>query len=139
MIQSVHFRCIAHATEDLEKVKEAMRFITGREDFKVSREKGYYGNEIIILELQLKRKKDIVEFWRRMKEFGVVDEILPLLEDIVDNRGTLYLRFDKQEAYLGKVAIATHGDVIALRAKIKSYPMKKNIAIDNFKKFIQRI
>ncbi len=139
MIQSVQFRCIAHATEDLDKVRKAMEFVTGRSDFEVKKEKGYYGNEIIILHLEIRKKKEIENFWRRMKEYGIVDEILPILEDIVDSHGTLYLRFDKQEAYLGKLALATHGDVIALRAKIKSYPMKKRIAMENFKKFIQRI
>jgi len=139
MIQYIHFRCIAHATEDLERVKKAMEFITGAESFNIRKEKGYYGNEIIILELQLKKKKEIEEFWRRMKEFGIIEEIMSILDEIVDPHGILYLRFDKQEAYLGNVALATHGDVIALRTKIKSYPMKKKIAIENFKKFIQRI
>ncbi|MCD6276055.1 MAG: exosome subunit [Thermoplasmata archaeon] len=139
MIHSVNFRCIAHATEDLEKVMRAMEFVTGRNDFEIKREKGYYGNEIIIIELVIKRKKEIENFWRRMKEFGVVEEILPILDEIVDSHGNLYLRFDKQEAYLGRLALATHGDVIALRAKIKSYPMKKKIAMENFKKFIRRI
>ncbi len=139
MIQYIYFRCLSHATEDLDKVKKAMEFITGASNFKVTVEKGYYGNEITILELEIKKGRGIDQFWRRMKKIGIVEEILPLLDELVDEHGTLYLRFNKQEAFLGRVALVTHGDAIAMRAKIKSYPMKKDRAIENFKKYVEEI
>ncbi len=139
MIDYLRFRCIVHATEDPEKVKKAFLFITGGDEMNVKREKGYYGNEILIYEHEIKKKNEIEKFWKRMKSFGVAEEIIPMLDEIVDSHGALYLRFDKQEAYLGRIAIATHGDVIAMRGKIKSYPMKKKNAIENFIKFINSI
>ena len=139
MMDYLRFRCIVHATENPEKVKKAFIFITGEEQMDVKKEKGYYGNEILIYEHEIKKKKEIEKFWKRMKSLGVVEEIIPVLDEIVDSHGTLYLRFDKQEAYLGRIAIATHGDVIAMKGKIKSYPMKKKNAIENFVKFIHLI
>jgi RNA binding exosome subunit len=139
MIQYLYFRTLSHATEDINKVKKAMSFITGQDVFKETIEKGYYGNSIVILELQIKKKREIDEFWRRMKSLGVVDEIIPLLDELVDEHGTLYLRFNKQEAYMERIAITTYGDAIAMRAKIKSYPMKKSRAIENFLKYIEEL
>ena len=139
MIQYLYFRCISHATEDINRVKKAMEFVTGHNNFKMTKEKGYYGNDIVIMEIEIKKKKEIYEFWKRMKYMGIVDEILPLLDELVDEHGTLYLRFDKQEAYLGRFSIVARGDCIAMRAKIKSYPMKKSRAIENFKKYVEEI
>ncbi len=139
MLKYIYFRCFAHATEDIEKVRKAFTFITQTTRFEEKEEKGYYGNKIIILETKITKKTGIVEFWRRMKRYGVTEEIMPILDEIVDEDGMLYLRFDKQQAYLEKIALTTGGDSIAMHAKIESYPMKKEKAIENFKKFIDEI
>ena len=139
MLKYIYFRCFVHATEDIDKVKKAFRFITQKDKFEEHVEKGYYGNEIIILETKITKKNEIIEFWKRMKDYGIVEEIMPILDDIVDENGMLYLRFDKQQAFLEKIALTTHGDSIAMRSKIESYPMKKERAMKNFKKFIEEI
>ncbi len=139
MIKYIYFRCFSHATEDIDKVRKAFKFITQKDRFEEREEKGYYGNKIIILETKLTKKNDIVRFWKRMKDYGIVDEIISMLDDLVDEQGVLYLRFDKQQAYLEKIALTMHGDSIAMHAKLESYPMKKAKAIENFKKFINEI
>lgn len=139
MLKYIYFRCFAHATEDVDKVRKAMSFITGHDKFEETEEKGYYGNRIVILQLQIKKKSEILRFWRRMKDMGIVDEILPILDELVDDHGMLYLRFDKQQAYLERAALTTGGDAIAMHAKIESYPMKKERAIENFKKYVEEI
>ena len=139
VISSVYLRCIAHATEDIEKVEKAMEFISGRRDFKITKKKGYYGNEIRIIELTIKNKKEIKKFWSRMKELGALYEIYEMSDDIMDSRGVIHLRFDKQEAYLGRLAISMHGDVIVLKAKVQSYPMKKEKALKNFKDYLNSV
>ena len=139
MIKYIYFRCFSHATEDIDKVRKAFRFITQQDRFNEHREKGYYGNEIIILETKITKKKEIISFWKRMKDCGIVDEILPILEEVVDEQGMLYLRFDKQQAYLERVTLTIHGDSIAMHAKLESYPMRKDRAIENFKKFVEEI
>ncbi len=139
MFHHMHFRTISHATEDLAKVEKAFEFITGRNDFSITKATGYHGNEIIILELEISGKREIREFWRRMKMYGITEEIVAILPEIVDDEGNLYVRFDKQEAYLGNVALAYHGDVIAMKGKIESYPAKKDKAMENFINFINSL
>ncbi len=139
MIQYVVFRCFSYATENPEKVRRALEFVAGAEGIKEVRERGYHGNEIVIMEKEIRRKREVRDFWKRLKEAGVVDEIIFRLDELMDESGNLYLRFDKQEAYLGRFTLSWKGDVIAVRAKVNSYPMKKEKAIENFKKYVEEI
>ena len=139
MIQYMVFRCFAYATEDVEKVRRAMEFVAGPGGIELTREKGYHGNEIVIMEKRIKRKAEIRDFWKRVKDAGLLESILPLLDEFMDESGNLYLRFDKQEAYLGNLRLAFKGDVVAVRAKVNSYPMKKEKAMENFKNYVEEI
>ena len=139
VIDAISLRCISHATEDLEKVKKAMAFIAGRTDLKITRTKGYHGNEINILTLTIKKSKEIESFWYRMLDVGVVNIIAPELDKIVDEECIMHLRFDKQEAYQERIAFTTGGDAIVIHMKILSYPRRKSEALKNFKNFIRRI
>ncbi len=139
IIDGIYIRAIAHATEELEKVLEALEFITGRRDFEITVTKGYHGNEIKILQLEIKRNKEIEEFWKHLITLGIEQEIMPYLDELIDENGTMHLRFDKQEAYLGRMALTSEGDTIAMRIKILSYPKKKREIIKNFEEFIKKI
>ncbi len=139
IIDSIAIRAIAHATEDLDKVKQALEFISGRSDFEVLETKGYHGNKIIVLRLEIKKNMEIKEFWKHLLSLGIEQEIMPFLDDLITEEGTLHMRFDKQEAYRGRLAIVSGGDTIALRVKILSYPRKKSVAIKNFEEFIRMI
>ncbi len=139
LIDSITLRSIAHATEDLERVVSAMKFISGRSDFQIVETTGYHGNEIRIITLEIRKYREIVNFWKRLADLGVIEEILPILDDLVDEDGYFYLRFDKQEAFLRRVAITTGGDSIAMRMKLLSYPKRKEVAIRNFREFLATI
>ena len=135
VIDSIRLRCLSHATEDLDKVKKAMEFVTGQSEFEVAKATGYYGNKIIILSVNITRNREIRTFWKRMKDFGIVDEIINELDQLINDDGYLHLRFSKEEAYIGRLAIANGGDTIALRMKIISYPWKKEMGIKNLVDF----
>ncbi|NPA74710.1 MAG: exosome subunit [Euryarchaeota archaeon] len=139
VIDSITFRCIVHATEELEKVKKAFLFVTGMDSPEVTRTHGYHGNDIFLLSLTMTKSREFVRFWRRMKEFGVVDEIQNNLDELVDDAGYLHLRFDKQEAYRGNIAISHGGDTIVMKMKILSYPWRKDKAIKNLIEFFNSI
>jgi hypothetical protein len=47
----------------------------------------------------------------------------------MDDRGNLFLRFDKQRAYLGDLKIVEHGDSLHLKLKIAAYPARKEEAL----------
>ena len=63
--------------------------------------------------------------------------ILNRLEDKIDENGNLYLRFDKQRAYLGDLKVVDHGDSIHLKIKIAAYPAKKKVAIEIARKLFE--
>ncbi len=138
-IDSVHLRCIVHATESIDRVKQALRFLVGDVAITVENTKGYYGNDIKILTANLIKQREIRNFWLRLKELGVLDYIIHRLDDIVDSEGNLYLRFDKQEAYEKRISLSTGGDTIAMHAKLLSYPFRKEKAIENFVKYLNSI
>ncbi|TFF93719.1 hypothetical protein EU546_05850, partial [Candidatus Thorarchaeota archaeon] len=48
--------------------------------------------------------------------------IVNSLEERLDEQCTLFLRIDKQAAYLGRIKIATGPDVISLRIHFRDYP-----------------
>jgi RNA binding exosome subunit len=63
--------------------------------------------------------------------------VLNRLEDKMDDYGNLYLRFDKQRAYLGDLKVVEHGDSIHVKIKIAAYPAKKKVAIEIAKKLFK--
>ena len=56
-------------------------------------------------------------------------KILNELDKKMDDKGNLFLRFDKQKAYLDELKITEHGDSIHLKIKIAAYPAKKKPAL----------
>jgi len=66
----------------------------------------------------------------------VKNQIIKDLNKKIDNKGNLFLRFDKQEAYLGNLVVVEHGDSIHLKIKIAAYPAKKDKAIKIVKEML---
>ena len=69
MIHHIILRVIAHATEDVSRVREALDFFLsgagvqeGSELIEELQAEGHHGNPITILSVQLKRKADCLNF-----------------------------------------------------------------------------
>ena len=139
VIDGIYLRCLVHSTEDVERVKKAMRFISGYERFNVETLKGYHGNVIIDLSLTLTKNQDILRFMKRLKDMGITDLIVENLNYLMDDDGEIHTRFDKQEAYMERVALTSGGDAITMKIKVLSYPKRREMAIKNFKEFIEMI
>lgn len=45
----------------------------------------------------------------------------------LDDSGILYLRFDKQEAFLGRLKLSESEDVIRVRIRFSAYPISKEL------------
>ncbi|MFB0563729.1 MAG: RNA-binding domain-containing protein [Candidatus Lokiarchaeia archaeon] len=129
----VDLETFAHATEDTEKVFKAFSFLLpdGLEKL-VSKEKvlGHYHNEIIIYKAKITNKKGIEDFLsllsQRMDEKDK-KRLFELKDERLDDSGTLYLRFDKQEAFLGGLKLSEGEDVIRIRIKFSSYPLNRKL------------
>lgn len=130
----------AHATEAEERVLDALRILLPEEiEVRRSRLKGHHGNPIVNLEARIKRK-ETRKLWQRILvklRGGESEKIARTAPDRIDETCHLHLRFDKQLAYTGELALAEGGDVIHLRLKVAAYPAKREVAVDLVEKFLQ--
>jgi len=50
------------------------------------------------------------------------------MPDRLDDDQVFHLRFDKQEAYMGRVRIVSSSDAITAKVKIETYPKNREMA-----------
>ncbi|MDH5451299.1 MAG: hypothetical protein OEX77_10465 [Candidatus Bathyarchaeota archaeon] len=125
----VEIRLFAHATEDLTKVTKAVKqifpidFIEEME-FKRTGLKGHYRNPIILFETKIKAENVKNAFIDSLfSRIGVTDKEELLREiDLHVEKGSLYLRLDKQAAFCGEIQLGTE-DPIRIRIRF----MKRGI------------
>ncbi len=132
-IEWIRVSAVVHATEDREKVGEAIATLFPFEfEIAVSRATGHYGNPIEYLEVELKSRREIELFWKNlMKLLGEQrDFLLNSLEDRIDRENTLHIRIDKQKAYLGEVELKDGDDTIAIKVKAVTYPARREKIVE---------
>jgi RNA binding exosome subunit len=129
----IDLETFAHATEDSEKVLKALSLILPEGvEKQVSRKTllGHYHNEIIIYKARITDKKSIQNFLCLLSEKINEDDKKRLFyhfDKRLDDSGILYLRFDKQEAFKGKLKLSEEEDVIRVRIKFSSYPLSREL------------
>jgi RNA binding exosome subunit len=137
-ILNMHFRAFCHATEDEAKVVQALKFASGADEITREVTEGYHGNPIIILEVFIKEKRRSRDFFSKL-EGDEIKEIIATLGKRMDEDCNLYLRLDKQEAYMGKLKMTVSDDAIAVRAKVESYPKKLETAMKSVTEFLEQM
>ncbi|AFN04727.1 hypothetical protein PFDSM3638_09625 [Pyrococcus furiosus DSM 3638] len=143
---NIRIRTFIHATEDPEKVLEALETLFPEDispkdvEFEIIETEGYFGNPILVLDAELKHSRNIRKFLENLRNLLSEEDKKYLLEHIeekVDETGTFYIRFDKQKAYLGEVKVSEGEDVIHLRIKVKAFPMRKESVVEAVKKWLE--
>jgi hypothetical protein len=111
-VREVEISTFSHATEDEDKVENAITNLLPEEnrDLWLTRKtlKGYHGDPITIVTGKIRTKKGATGVLRRVVQaLSSLDQqrILDELEERLDEGGNLYIRLDKQNAYLGKVRL----------------------------------
>lgn len=127
-ILGVHLRAIAQSTELEERVLQAVALASGTQNISVSKAEGHFGTPIMIFEAELRKRADISRFVGLMSEAGVLQALAGQAEARTDSDCTFHFRLDKQEAFLGKLALAAGKDVIDVSVKIGTYPAKPEAA-----------
>jgi len=115
----------AHATEDEEKVMQAVRnlFPTEHRDlitFRRQNLRGHHRNPIILFETKIKDKEIIMAFIKNLSSNLSVLDKETLLEKLGRHveKGSLYLRLDKQAAFQGNFKLCM-ADPIRLRIRFR--------------------
>ena len=129
----IEVRFLAHATEDENKVLEAVKRILPSQHvdeikFKRQSLKGHHGNPIIFFETKIRKKSvvgDIVENLASNLNSIDKEKLGKKIELHIDGR-SLYLRLDKQAAYQGEYKLC-NADPIRIRIQFKERRME-NIA-----------
>jgi hypothetical protein len=125
-IAYIDIRVFAHATEDPDKVQTAIRNLLPPElsetlIFEIQSCTGHHGNPIILFTSKMTDKKLLPKALEKIgKDLGALDKE-ELNRDIKLHleKGNMYLRFDKQSAFLGSLKL-TQNDPIHLKIHFKN-------------------
>ena len=130
----VDLRAFSYATEDEQRVAEALRYYLPEEtELDRASTEGFHGDRIVVLSARVERANDVRVVLRRLAEFEGIEGVVEELDERVDDNCAFHLTLDKQAAYRGEVAL---GDGLVLRGKIETYPAKKEIAVANLRELL---
>jgi len=123
----VDIRVFAHATEDVDKVLKAVRNTLPTElidmvVFKKTNLTGHHGNPISLFETRIKGETYAHAFFEKLSSsLSILDKEL-LNSEIEQHleKGNLYIRLDKQSAYLNKIKLS-QADPIHFRLHFKKH------------------
>jgi RNA binding exosome subunit len=125
MVQTIELTAMIHATEDESKVRRAVLNLLPPDvyppAFEAVKLKGYYGDPITVLKLNVKHRKPATELLEHIvKRLSSLDvtSLLDGLAQHIDESRNLYMRLDKQKAYTGKVVLEHH-DSIRVKARLR--------------------
>lgn len=134
----IDIRVFAHATEDIEKVLDAFYNLLQLKSrdiiFKKNNLTGHHGNPITILEARIKEKNIIQTFIDKLSLCLSIKDKKLLQNEIKQHldRANLYIRFDKQAAYLNELKLCAT-DPIHFRIHFKKRSPEE--IVDIFTKF----
>ena len=124
-IAFVDIRFCAHATEDVDKVVKAVQNILPSEyvqdvTFEQNVVEGHYGNPITFFETRIKEKETVCALVEKLSDnLSSLDkkELNREIHRYIE-KGSLYIRLDKQAAFQGKIKLVT-SDPIRIRIRFK--------------------
>ncbi|MEF8834991.1 MAG: RNA-binding domain-containing protein [Candidatus Thermoplasmatota archaeon] len=132
----IEFKTYCHATESLDKVENAVENLAGKElEIEISDAEGYYGNPIQILEGKISKNREMDEFFENLPE-EVIQRLKKEVDKRIDERCNFFFRIDKGKAYEEEIVLTDGGNSIRIRARVESYPSKKETAVDKMEEYL---
>lgn len=134
-IAYVDMRAFAHATEDLDKVMTAIRNTLPSESvgtviLKKITLTGHHGNPIVLFETRIKERNTVQAVFEKLSSgLGIFDKEL-LSGEISQHleKGNLYIRLNKQSAYLNELKLS-QTDPIHLKIHFKKHKSEEIVDI----------
>jgi RNA binding exosome subunit len=125
--RGLHARVFVHATEDLQKVKIAMANVVGPLELTTLVTEGVHGNSLTILEANVYDPDVVPRFFSKLDREDL-QTILRTLDKRVDEGCNLFVKIDKQSAFLGQVRLDRGDDVISVRIRVAAFPASCDVA-----------
>jgi RNA binding exosome subunit len=125
--RGLHARAFVHATEDLDKVKMAMANVVGPVELTTLVTEGVHGNPLTVLEANVSGPDDVPRFFSKLDREDL-HTILRTLDKRVDEGCNLFVKIDKQSAFLGQVRLDRGDDVISVRIRVAAFPARCELA-----------
>lgn len=124
----LHLRAFAHETEDPAKVRAALeRAAQGASvQWQETHVEGSHRNRILILEGEMKSAPAAKRMFQALARDDPAG-FRRLVEEAprrLDENLNFYLRLDKQEAFMGRLALAQEDDAITVRGKVRFFGPK---------------
>ena len=143
-IRQIILRTHVHATESVEKVLSIFKNLFLQEltskEIRVDNCSGTYGQRITNIEVNLITKKFIQPMMTQLGEMLSDQDKLTLTSEFsqrLDQKYKLYLRIDKQQAFQGRITLATTADaiqmIIAIQNKSPMNPLSVEIVKNYFR------
>ena len=131
-IHNISLRTIAAATEDEDRVKNALSLFLFDTEIEKEMTEGYFGNPISIFNARINGNNcdKFIELLKSKCCEKDMDQLKKELDDRIDDYCNFHIRFDKQAAYNGTVRLATTTDTISVRIKLKAYPARRDKALE---------
>jgi hypothetical protein len=108
----------AYESESKQKVLQALlNLFPFKDAVREELLKGAFGTKIVVFRGKVSKDK-VKKFFSNLKKRlskAAREEVISEVEERVDERGNLFLRFDKQEAFLGRASLITGGDCILVK------------------------
>ncbi len=132
MIHNISYRTFLYGTEDEDKVTQAIGYLFSNPLPEKIINEDHFNDDIIILSEKITKKRtnrDFIKFLNENLSIEDKDIIKKELSRRMDEKGNLFLRFDKQEAFDENLKLTYSGNAIHVRIKIASYPVSKDNAM----------
>ena len=124
---TVKIDLILHATEDFQKIAEPLNDLFGIGSDEITKHEvpGHFGNPILMLHMDLKKKK-AEQFIKKLVSLIPIDMITELLANIEERifESSLYIRFSKQN-FVKKVLTLEEKDPIRIGIYTPIYVKKE--------------
>jgi RNA binding exosome subunit len=131
VIRRISLRAFVAATEDEEKVLDALAIFAPRDGISSIKVRGHFGNEIKILEARLNRRESR-ELFRILKQQLSSSDLARLRREMevrLDDANQFHFRLDKQAAYQGRVCLTESSDAIDVSVVVETYPARREEAM----------
>jgi hypothetical protein len=115
MIHNISYRTFVYGTEDEEKVMTAIGYLFSNSLPEKSISEDHFGNKIVVLTDKITKKRtnrDIIAFLNDNLSEEDKTTIKEELNRRMDEKGNLFLRFDKQLAYEQILKLTRSGNAI---------------------------